>query len=95
MFRYISNSLYGALLAQRASYLALHSSLLGPVVQLIMIISSLTALTLSQDVFHGAHTLTILEPIWPILQNLSKTLISKIRNIIHDLLFIYNYDICI
>ena len=39
-------SLYGAPLAQKASYLALHSSLIGPVVQLIMIISLLTALTL-------------------------------------------------
>ena len=37
-------SSYGALLAQRALYLALHSSLLVPMVQLIMII--LTALTL-------------------------------------------------
>ena len=40
-------SLYGAPLTQRASYLALHSSLLGPVAQLIMIMLSLTALTLS------------------------------------------------
>ena len=40
-------SLYGTPLAQRASYLALHSSLFGPVAQLIMIILSLTALTLS------------------------------------------------
>ena len=40
-------SLYGAPLAQRASYLALHSSLFGPVAQLIMIILLLTALTLS------------------------------------------------
>ena len=39
-------SSYGAPLDQRASYLALHSSLFGPVVQLIMIILSLTALTL-------------------------------------------------
>ena len=39
-------SLYGAPLSQRASYLALHSSLFGPVAQLIMIILSLTALTL-------------------------------------------------
>ena len=38
--------LYGTPLAQRASYLALHSSLFGPVAQLIMIILSLTALTL-------------------------------------------------
>ena len=66
-------SLYGAPLAQRASYLALHSSLFGPVVQLITIILSVTSLTLSQDVFSMAHTLTIVEPIWPMLQNLSKT----------------------
>ena len=39
-------SSYGAPLAQRASYLALHSSLFGTVAQLIMIILSLTALTL-------------------------------------------------
>ena len=40
-------SLYGAPLAQRASYLALQSSLFGPVAQVItcMIILSLTALT--------------------------------------------------
>ena len=39
-------SSYGTPLAQRASYLALHSSLFGPMVQLITIILSLTALTL-------------------------------------------------
>ena len=38
---------YGTPLAQRTSYLALHSSLFGPVAQLIMIILSLTALTLN------------------------------------------------
>ena len=37
---------YGAPLVQLASYLALHSSLIGPLAQLIMIILSLTALTL-------------------------------------------------
>ena len=36
---------YGAPLAQRASYLALHSSLFGQVAQLIMVILSVTALT--------------------------------------------------
>ena len=40
-------SSYGAPLAQRASYLPLHSSLFGLVAQLIMIILSVTALTLS------------------------------------------------
>ena len=39
-------SLYGTPLAQRASNLALHSSLFGPVAQVIMIILLLTALTL-------------------------------------------------
>ena len=39
-------SSYGAPLAQRAVYLALHSSLFGPMAQLSMIILSLTALTL-------------------------------------------------
>ena len=29
---------------------------------------------MTQDVFPIAHTLTIIEPIWPVLQNLSKTL---------------------
>ena len=39
--------LYSTLLAQRASYLALHSSFFWAAAQLIMIILSLTALTLS------------------------------------------------
>ena len=39
-------SSYDAPLAQRASYLALDNCLFGPVVQLIIIILSLTALTL-------------------------------------------------
>ena len=39
-------SSYSTPLAHRASYLALHSSHFGPVVQIIMIILSLTALTL-------------------------------------------------
>ena len=39
-------SSYGVPLAQRASYLALHTSFFGPVAQLFMIILSLTALTL-------------------------------------------------
>ena len=39
-------SSYGAPLAQRATYLALYGSLFGPVLQLVMIILSLTALTL-------------------------------------------------
>ena len=46
--------------AHMASYLALHSSLFGPVVQLVMIILSLTAfnvlLTGSRCFPNGAHT---------------------------------------
>ena len=39
-------SSYGTPFAHRASYLALHSSLFGPLAQLIMVVLSLTALTL-------------------------------------------------
>ena len=58
-----------------------HSTVLslGQIVQLIMIILSLTALTLcllAQDVFPMAHTLTIVEPMWHMFQNLSKTLLE-------------------
>ena len=63
-------SLYGAPLAQRASYLAQHSSLFGPLAQLIMIILPLCQL--AQNVFPMAHALTIVEPIWLTLQNISK-----------------------
>ena len=41
----ISLYMYGTPLAQRASYLVLHSYLIGPVAQLVIIILSLTALT--------------------------------------------------
>ena len=50
---------------------------LGQMAQLIMIILSLTAMThckLAQDVFLMAHTLTIVKPIWPMLQNISESL---------------------
>ena len=50
---------------------------LGQMAQLIMIILSLTAMThckLAQDVFPMAHTLTIVKPIWPMLQNISESL---------------------
>ena len=90
-------SSYGAPLAQRSSYLALHSSLFGPVAQLIMIILSLTVLTLcslAQDVFPMAHTLTIVEPIWPMLQNISKTL-TLLYYVVYVFIFIYTYSTCI
>ena len=73
-------SLYGTPLAQRASYFVLHSSLFEPVLQLIIIILSLTALTLcslAQDVFSTAYTPTVFEPIWPVLQNLSKNVVQN------------------
>ena len=59
---------------------------LGHMAQLIMIILSLTALTLcklAQNVFQMAYTLTIIEPIWPMLQNLSKTLLYRIKVYLH------------
>ena len=57
---------------------------LKPVAQLIMIVFSLTALThckLAQDVFSMTHTLTIVEPIWPVLQNVSNTLLYMYNDI--------------
>ena len=62
-------SSYGTPFVQRASYLALHSSLFGPdgAVNYDYINSSL--------MFPMAYTLTIFKPIWPIFQKLSKTLI--------------------
>ena len=52
-------SSYGTPLGQRTSYLALHSSLFGPVMQLIMIILSLTAINTllfgSSCVPNGTH----------------------------------------
>ena len=62
-------SSYGAPLAQRASYLALYSSLFGPDgagnYDYIVTDSINSLLIVSM-----AHTLTIVEPIWPMLQNL-------------------------
>ena len=37
------------------------------------------SINLAQDVFTMAHTLTIFEPIWPKLQNLSKPLTCTIK----------------
>ena len=61
-------SSYGAPLAQRASYLALHSSLFGPVYIVTNSINSLLIGSRSipnEEVFPMAHALTIVEPIWP------------------------------
>ena len=38
--------------------------------------TALTLCLLAQDVFPMAHTLTIVEPIWHMFQNLSKTLLE-------------------
>ena len=67
-------SSYGTPLAERASYLALHSSLYGPdgaVNYDYIITNSINSLLIG---FPIAHTLTIFEPICPIPQNVSKTL---------------------
>ena len=61
-------SLYGTPLAQRVSYLALYNSLIGPdgaVNYDYIVLTALTHSYLAQDVFPMVHTLTIVEPIWP------------------------------
>ena len=55
---------------------------LGQMAQLIMIILSLTALIGSRCIPNGTHTLTITEPIWPMLQNVSKTLLYNILGLL-------------
>ena len=71
-------SSYGAPLAQRASYLAPHTSLFGPdgaVNYDYIVANSVNSLLIGSDVFPMAHTIIIVEPIWPMLQNISKTLL--------------------
>ena len=62
-------SLYGAPTAQRASYLALQSSLFGPdgaVNYDYIVTNSINSLLIgSRCILNGTHTLTIVEPIWP------------------------------
>ena len=72
-------SLYGAPLPQRASYLALHSSLFGPdnaVNYDYIITNSINSLLIGSRCIPSngthTHTLTIFEPIWPMLQKVSK-----------------------
>ena len=68
-------SLYGAPLAQSASYLALHSSLFGPdgaVSYDYVVTNSIKSLLIgSRCIPIGTHT-NHFEPIWPMLQNVSK-----------------------
>ena len=74
-------SSYGAPLAQRASYLALHSSLFGPdgavSYDYILTNNNNSLLIGSKYIANGAHTIHF-EPIWPMLQNLSKTLLCDL-----------------
>ena len=70
--------------------LALHSSLFGPddTVNYDYIITNTCSINyLAQDVhvhvFPMVHTLTIVEPIWPMLQNLSKTLVYMYMYNVH------------
>ena len=69
---------YGAPFAQRASYLPLHSSLLGPdgaVNYDYIVTNSIDPLLIGSICIPVAHTLINVEPFWPILQNVSKTLL--------------------
>ena len=69
-------SSYGAPLAQRTSYLALHSSLFGPddaVNYDYSVTNSINSLLIVSNTM--GHTLTIVEPMCPMLQNISKALI--------------------
>ena len=73
-------SSYGAPLAQRASYFALYSSLFGPdgtVNYDYIITNSINSLLIGSSPM--VHTLTIVEPIWPMLQKLSKTLMYVVN----------------
>ena len=58
-------------MAQRASYLAMHSFLFRPLVQLIMIILSLTALNLC-SVLPMVHTLTNVSHFFPCFKTYQK-----------------------
>ena len=85
---------YGAPLAQRDYYLALHSSLFGPdgadnydYIVTTNCINSVNWLKMYSSHWHTqSHTLTFVEPIWPMLQNISKTLVD-----IHVILDQYRY----
>ena len=91
-------SLYGAPLAQKASYLALHSSLFEPVARLIMILfvtNSINCLLIgSRCIPNGAHT----NHFWPNLVNASKLCSKWIHlylqeyNFIENGLYMYMYS---
>ena len=79
-------------LAQRASYLALYSSLFGPdgIVNYDYIVTN-SINFLAQDAFPMVHTLTIVEPIRPMFQNLSKTLTYMYMYTYTCTFFVYVY----
>ena len=87
-------SSYGTPLAQRASYLAQNSSHFGPdgADNYEYIVTNSINSLLAQNVFPMAHSLTIVEPIWPVLQKLSKTLyiIMSAWQCLSDLIAISN-----
>ena len=67
-------------LVQRASYLVLYSSLFGPdgaVNYDYIVANSINCLLIGSRCIHNG-TLTIVEPIWPMLQNISKTLTCSV-----------------
>ena len=67
---------YGATLAQRTSYLALHNYIFGPDDTVI------------------CDTLAFVEPIWPMLQNVSKTLMYMYIVLITAYTCVFHYQIC-
>ena len=85
-------SSYGALLTQRVPYLALHSSLFGPDGA---VNSALILCQLAQDVVPMVHTLNIVEPIWPMLQNVSKTVDCTLYIFMYGVILIYTHDVYI
>ena len=67
-------SSYGTPLAQRAFFIWQFSLWASGAVNYDYIATNSINSLLAQDVFSMAHTLTIFEPIWSMLQNLSKTM---------------------
>ena len=75
-----SISIYGAPLAHGASFLdtsqfSLQAS--GEVNYDYIVTNSIKSLLIGSRCFSNAHTLNIFEPIWPMLQNLSKTMMVR------------------
>ena len=73
-------SSYGVPLAQRASYLALHSSLFGVVNYDYIVTNSIVVLFIGSRCIPMACTLTVVEPIWLMLQNIKNSDIHTYLN---------------